>query len=154
LSAAYAPLQALRLGLNLAYTDAKLDEPIPSLSGLPGARLPEVPRWSGSITADYEESIGGGWMGRVGGGFRYVGSRYSSVGSDPQNLRAAPYGAVDLYGGVSNERWELRLYVKNLTDRRAYLNPSYLTDVLGAPLPALSSVMPPRTVGLSFDVRF
>ena len=64
-------LPGLRLGLNGAYTDAKLTEDVPSLGGLNGDRLPAVPKWATSATADWSFPVCADWTGRIGGGIRY-----------------------------------------------------------------------------------
>ena len=53
----YQPIKALSFGLNGAYTDATLDNDAPSLSGRAGDRLPSIPVFSASATADYFFSL-------------------------------------------------------------------------------------------------
>src|SRR5947209_6359635 len=72
LTSAYSPVAGLRLGLNGAYTDATLSEDVPSLGGLRGDRLPAIPKWAWSGTADWSFPVFSNWTGRVGGGIRYV----------------------------------------------------------------------------------
>ncbi len=53
LSAAYQPINGLRFGVTGAYTNATLSNDAPSLGGRAGDRLPNIPQFSGAITADY-----------------------------------------------------------------------------------------------------
>ncbi len=53
LSAAFQPINGLRLGVTGAYTNATLSNDAPSLGGRAGDRLPNIPQFSGSVTADY-----------------------------------------------------------------------------------------------------
>ena len=62
----YAPVAGLTLGLNGAFTDAVLTTDAPNINGLAGARLPSVPRWSGSATARYSTPLYEAWNGHAG----------------------------------------------------------------------------------------
>ncbi|MGJ3626748.1 TonB-dependent receptor domain-containing protein [Sphingomonas sp. MMS24-JH45] len=54
------PARGLNLTGNVGYTDAKLTSAAPAAGGLDGDRLPYVPRWAGSVNADYSVPLGGG----------------------------------------------------------------------------------------------
>lgn len=49
----FQPIKSLVFGINGAYTHATLDDDAPSLNGKAGDRLPFIPLFSGSFTADY-----------------------------------------------------------------------------------------------------
>src|SRR5947208_12210803 len=53
LTTGFEPIKNLRFGINGAYTDATLSNDAPSLEGLAGVRLPNVPVYSASATVDY-----------------------------------------------------------------------------------------------------
>src|SRR5438067_2292550 len=53
LTIGFEPIKNLRFGINGAYTDATLSNDAPSLEGLAGDRLPNVPVYSASATVDY-----------------------------------------------------------------------------------------------------
>jgi outer membrane receptor protein involved in Fe transport len=153
-SALYMPLPGLHLGLNGSYTDAVLTEDAPSLQGLDGDRLPNIPKWTSSATVDYSFPLGA-WSGRVGGGLRHVGATRSGFVNNPNALPQDGYTAIDLNADVSNERWTLRLFIKNLTDKRAYTNLSLLANALTGEASKVNAVpLAPRTVGVGFDYRF
>lgn len=147
-NASFAPVQAFRIGFNTAYTDAELIDPIPSLGGLPGDQLSYTPKWSGAVTADYQFEIGGGWSAEVGGGVRYVGTRKSGFPSGFDYFELPDYAAVDLHAGFSSDRWSARLFVRNATDKRAFVTPSSLPDQDDW------TVLQPRTVGLALEAKF
>jgi iron complex outermembrane recepter protein len=154
LASMYSPLTGLRLGMTVAFTDATLSEDVPELSGRSGDRLPNSARWSGSVTTDYERPIGADWFARVGAGYRYVGNRYSAVESSPAAIRSASYGVVDLNASLFDDRWAVRLFAKNLANKRTYLTPSVFYDAFGGAARIDASVLQPRTLGVSLDVRF
>ena len=154
-STLYSPVAGLRLGLNGAWTDAKLTEDVPSLGGLSGDRLPEVPRWAWSATADYSWPVFNEWTGRVGGGLRYVGDRFSGIEGAPTAYPEDNYTLLDLNADVSNDRWTVRLYIKNVTDKRVYTNLGALPNAATGEVMKINAVpLQPRTIGIGFDAKF
>jgi len=154
-SAVFMPTTGLRLGLNGAYTDAKLTEDVPSIGGLDGDRLPSIPKWAASATLDYSFPLSGGWNGRVGGGLRYVGDSLSGVAHSPTALPQDSYTAIDLNADVSNEHWTLRLFIKNLTDERVYTSLSALSSPLTGEIVRVNGIpLAPRVIGVGFDYKF
>ena len=95
------------------------------------------------------------WNGHVGAGFRWVSSQWSEVESSPTAIRTPSYGAVDLNADVSNGRYTIRIFAKNVTDERAYptvfSNFNFLT---GEVINALGTPIQPRTVGIEVDCKF
>jgi iron complex outermembrane receptor protein len=154
-STLYSPVAGVRLGFNGAYTDAVLTEDVPSLGGLDGDRLPNIPKWSWSVTGDYTFPAFGNWTGRIGGGLRYVGSNFSAVESSPNAYPQDSYTVLDLNADLSNDNWTLRLFIKNLTDERVYTNLSALPNAATGEISKVNGVpLAPRMIGVGFDVRF
>lgn len=152
-SVVWEPSEGLTLGLNGAYTDAKLTEDTPpSVGGLDGDRLPRVPKWSGSATADYGWEVSDWARAQVGAAVRYTGKRFSAAESSPQAVEIDSYTALDLNASLTLEdRWTLRTYVRNVTDSNGELLRAQST-----PNPGFLSITPlqPRTVGVAVDLRF
>lgn len=146
------PLEALQLGVNGAYTDAKIRSGAVPLGGRDGDRVSFIPRFSGSATADYRVELGEREL-HLNLGYRYVGSRFSVLESNPFARRARAYGLVDASVALSDDRWTLRLFAKNLTDKRAFLAPVALRRS-GATVYYVSPVNEPRVIGLSLDTQF
>jgi iron complex outermembrane recepter protein len=154
-STVFLPTTGLRLGLNGAYTDAKLTQDVPSIGGLDGDRLPSIPQWAASATVDYSFPLSGGWSGRVGGGLRYVGDTMSGLAHSPTTLPQDSYTAIDLNADMSNDHWTLRLFIKNLTDNRVYTSLAALSDPLTGEMVRVNAVpLQPRTIGVGFDYKF
>jgi len=156
----YSPLPGLKLGANAGYADAYLTEAVPSIGAVSGARLPYIPAWSGALTADYSHVLNAQWEGFVGGGARYVGSRYSDVeGStsdgELQGLPVKAYAVVDMHLGARTHDLTISLFAKNLANRSVFLAPAnYFFDVTGAPIDIRAPRLQPRTIGLSIDKSF
>lgn len=94
------------------------------------------------------------WTGHVGAGLRWVGSQFSEVESSPTVIRTPSYGALDLNADVSNGRWTVRVYAKNVWDERAYPTVFLNTDLNGNAVDALGTPIQPRTVGIEVDCKF
>jgi len=154
-STLYSPIAGLRLGLNGSYTNARLTEDIPSLGGFSGDRLPSIPKWSASATADYTWGVFSGWSARVGGGLRYVGDTFSGLENTTGSYPQDSYSVFDLNADVSNDHWTFRLFAKNLTDERVYTNLTSLPNALTRVVNKVTGVpLAPRTIGIGFDYKF
>jgi iron complex outermembrane recepter protein len=95
------------------------------------------------------------WNGHVGAGLRWVGSQFSEVESSPTTIRTPAYGAMDLNADISNGRWTIRVYAKNVWDERAYPTVFLFNNfVTGAVIDAIGTPIQPRTVGLEVDCKF
>ncbi len=149
------PLPGLKLGLNLAYTDAYLTVDAPGLGGVQGDPLPSTPKFSGSLTLNYERALTADYKAQFDSVWRYEGARNTAfpdgftVGSP--NTRLASYSTLDLSAGLSHDWWTARLFVRNATDRYAYL---FVVPSGDPTTPSSSVILPPRTIGLSVDVRY
>jgi outer membrane receptor protein involved in Fe transport len=161
LSGQYSPWRRLVLGANLNYTDAILTTPVASLDTAAGARLPYIPRWSGSLTAQYNTPIGANWSAFGGGGYRYLGGRLSAPEGEssaglPGGYTLGSYSLIDLRAGVSHGGLTVALFVKNLADKRAYESPAEYryTYAVNAPIDIKAPVVQPRTLGISIDQTF
>ena len=154
-STLYSPIAGLHLGLNGAYTNAVLTETVAAIGGANGDHLPGIPQWSGSATADYSFPLGSNWNGRVGGGLRYVGDTSSALAHTANPLPQQSYTALDLNADVSNAHWTVRLFVKNATDERVYLNLTSLANAATGVVAQVQGVpLQPRTFGVGFDYNF
>lgn len=156
-SGALRPVPGLTLATNGAYTDAKLKDDTPPLTGgLAGDPLPWVPKWSGAVHADYEFPLTPTLGGFVGGSLDYVGKRNAEFNQrhpDGSLIRIPGYTEVDLRAGVNMGRYTLEAYVRNLFDKGG------ITDAFGfdgTTFPAgaaAASVIRPRTIGLTLTAN-
>jgi outer membrane receptor protein involved in Fe transport len=160
LEAAVSPVGGLRLGVSAAYTDAKLTAV--TANGPPvvlGRQLPGVPKWSASLTADYNTTLPNGWEAHLGGAYRYVDEEFTgpvmitAKGGAPVQ-RLPSYSLADLNGSVSSGPWTARLFVRNLFDKRGYSGGGVITDPFNAAAQADYAIVQPRTIGLALDLNF
>lgn len=154
-NATFRPVDGLNFDASFAYIDSVLTEDVPDIGGLDGDRLPNIPRLSGSLRATYSFNVIDDWEGTVGAGLRLVGRRYSNVNNASDSRQLAGYEAVDLNASVGNDQYTVRFYVKNLTDKKAYLTFNPLVNQASGDITQIEgSVIQPRTIGVSFDANF
>jgi len=184
LSTRYLATEHLRLGLSGVYNKATVKHdftpavvPQPGYdviinSGLAGDRIPYVPEWSWTATAEYGFSAGNGLDGQVGGAFRWVGDRVNgtterqrvTAPGDPSTILMEDvgppvaldsYGALDLYAGIGKGAWALRAYLNNATNEGGWSAVSEIaSEVTGAPVQTVAMPIMPRTFGVELDFRF
>lgn len=148
LSATVMPFDGLRIGGNLAYTDARVQQDVPALQARDGDRVPSVPRWTASLTSSYSFHVPLGLSAELGLGFRYVGSTEYPFESNPTSYKLDAYSLIDAYAAVAVRGFNVRLFARNLLDERAY------SSVLGGggPEAVQLTLVQPRTIGVSIDV--
>jgi len=142
--------QGLRLNATLAYTNARLTEDAVGVGGKNGDPLPESPRFTGSLTADYTKPLSGGMTLLAGAGYRYKDGAYNQFKSSAYPYPMGPQNLVDLYGGVQLEKLTVRVYGQNVTNNHSYTGLVYAVD----PTRPMFVPIKPFTVGLSLDYRF
>jgi outer membrane receptor protein involved in Fe transport len=155
LSLAYRSGTGLSLGANAGYTDAKLTAAAPAAGGLNGDRLPYVPHWTGSLTADYAAQLGGNMKATFGASANYVGSRISDYANKfPKTLPA--YATFDLRAGINGGQWSLSAFAKNIGDKRAFVVVGQEGLAASATPGAFysASLIQPRTIGAEFSLKF
>jgi iron complex outermembrane receptor protein len=157
-SGALRPAPGLTLSANGAYTNAKLkDDTPPETGGFAGDPLPWVPKWSGTIHADYETPLSTNLGGFVGASVNWVGKRnaeFTERNPDGSLIRIPGYTQVDLRGGVNAGQFSIEAFVHNLFDKKG------ITDAFGfdqgASFPAGAAgvgVIRPRTIGLTLTAH-
>jgi outer membrane receptor protein involved in Fe transport len=154
LETTYLPADGLRIGINAAYSDSQLTAPA---DGVLAARLGNTPRWGASAVLDYEFALANGWAAHIGGGWRYVGEQGTAIAAQvgADNSYVLPsYTAVDLSADVTRGNWMLRLFARNLTDRRGYIGGGVGLDANNVPYGIDLNALQPRTIGVSIDVGF
>lgn len=153
LSATWTPSDAWRADLAFSYIDAKLTADAPALSALKGDRLPDTPKLSFSLSGQYRFSVGETGNGYAGASARYVGRRNSGFNDVAvPNFSLPAYTVIDLYAGISFEKWRLGFYVKNATDKNGFISGDTSMSELGAP--AAVAIVQPRTIGMQLGFTF
>lgn len=151
-------LGALRLSANVGYSDARLSEDQTNANitanGHRGDRVPYVPQVSGSLSGDYDYSLGQGWRGYADVNAVFVGESFSEF--SPANVfyrRLPAYTSINLrIGAQSDSRgWGVSAFVDNLFDRVGIVSETANNISVGH---TLVTSIAPRTVGVNVRKSF
>ncbi|HEX4183215.1 MAG TPA: TonB-dependent receptor [Caulobacteraceae bacterium] len=152
----FVPISGLKVGGNVAYVDAHLDQAVPSVGGLAGDPLPFSAKWSGAVFANYVFPLAGAWTGFVGGTAHADSSRNISypdgIAAENPNFKLEPYLLADIRAGIQIDRYTVTLFIDNVGDSRAELS-ALSTDELVANVGEVS-IARPRTFGVRLDAKF
>ena len=156
-------------GINLVSAELSADSPLNNIggfsqTGLDGDDVPNVPDTTANIAIEYNWEIGnlsafaylsGVYTGESQSDFNpFLIDSGTGLPSTTINPTFAPQGdhtIADFKIGLEADRWDLTLYVDNLTNERA-IN-TVLADNF-RPLPGNSFVVRPRTVGVTLSTSF
>jgi outer membrane receptor protein involved in Fe transport len=153
LSVAARPIKGLTLGANGAFVDAILTADAPAVvGGLKGDRLPYAPRFSSTLSADYEQALSGTVKGTIGASWRYTGERKSAFDTSLGQRSMPAYSQVDAHAGVSFDRFRLDLFVRNLTDSRGLTDVGTVGSAQNGAIAV--AVTRPRSFGATLGVRY
>jgi iron complex outermembrane receptor protein len=149
----YSPWRKLELGLSGAYTDARLTQDTPAnVGGAAGDRLPQSPRFAGTLNADYEWPLWQSLSGFGGIDWHYQTNRLSEFSATDDRVILPSYSMVNLRAGVKLRTYVATLYVKNLADTRAIS--SLFPETIRGVSAESAYILPPRTVGVTFASQF
>jgi len=149
---AYVPIAGLKLNFNGSYTHAYLTQPTPAdIGGRVGDRLPNVPLWQSSASAEYERPLFRDYSGFVGANWRFLGSRYSTFNAAGTRPEMPSFAIFDLRAGVETENVTLALYVKNVGNKIGIYTEGALAGPTG---PQAAAISTPRTIGMALTAKF
>lgn len=154
------PIDRLLLHSSASYTEATLRSTTPGTSGVAGDPLPDVPKWTASVSAEYRQEIFENLNGFVRLEGSYQGMEFrnfplSNGAYDP--FREVPaYTFFNLRFGARQaaSKWEVTAYVTNLTNKLAQsgLRGSDTGADLDGTRPV--AIVQPRTFGVETTWRF
>jgi len=143
------PIRNLTATGAFAYQHAYMNEAEADLKAAQGERLPNVPRFTATLNADYLFATAG-LQPTVGATLRNVAERNTSFDASvsyPQ-YRLPEYTIVDVRAGLTFGRVSTQLYVHNVFDKRGQL--SVIFPQFGDRV----AILQPRTAGISFSTKF
>jgi iron complex outermembrane recepter protein len=157
LASTFEPFDGVTLGLNAAYTDATLSSlnPLITTAFIVGEKLQNVPEWAVSGTVDYAVDMGNGWDGKFSGAVRWVDEQLGAQPASGAPLFTLPaYTVADLRASFKKGDYDIGLYVRNLTDERAYSGAYPFVGLTGGIQQIDYYVIQPRTLGVSVSKHF
>ena len=164
LDARVFPVRGLFGSASLMYNDAKYDSYTNApaqfsysylgTQDLSGQQASGAPKWTMGAAAEYSAPIaksnGGNVDAYLGGDWSFRSSFKAAVNLDPYSQIPA-YQLWGAHAGVrANARWDISLWVRNLTDKH-YFNTASISSQYGVVLAALGE---PRTFGGTLRATF
>jgi iron complex outermembrane receptor protein len=148
-----ALIDHLTLNLAAGYEDAKITEATTSSNTVVGQPLNDVPKWTGSVIAQYVIPMGER-QGFLRGDWSYTGTRSSFINTPPPDgLTLHSYSQVNFRVGANQGPWEVALFARNVFNTLGEIG-----DLMpeGAQLPGRPRyfVTRPRTIGLQVKRDF
>jgi len=154
----FRPIEALRLSLSGAYTDATLSEDTDLLAvgGRKGDRLPYTPKTSYTASADYDWTLGEDRSAYVGASFSHLsdipGNFDAVLALTDQPARYFPsYDTLDVRAGYDFGTVSVELFGRNLTDEVGITSDAGSNTPNGA---LATGVIRPRSYGLTVTAEF
>jgi outer membrane receptor protein involved in Fe transport len=160
-SGEYLPVHGLRLALSAAYTRCQFVSVLPAADYvLTGYQLSNAPKWMTAATAEYDWLLSSLWQAHVGGAVRSNSEAWSGSGAVqnhtgyPANVIPA-YWVLDWNASLTKGPLALKLFIRNLTDRRADLTRLTFFDAANAtPTLVVRKLLQPRTFTVGVDYTF
>ena len=151
------PIAGLSLSADLAYTHAYLTDDAAPIGGKSGDDLPDVPKFSANLGADYDFAISDRINGFVGASSRYMGSRAIDFVSGTPATYVRPvmpeYHTFDLHMGATRGDLTVEAYIRNIGNAYGF-NRLVAETRDGYDPPLTAAVIQPRTFGLSLSAKF
>lgn len=136
-----------------AYNDGSLTEDAPLLGARDGERLPNTPRVTVAMSADYTV-VDSPLRPSFGATVRMASDSKASFDASPslRQYNVPDYATVDLRAGLSFGPVDAQFYAQNLFDTRAQLSAQTILSQLGGPAQVL--ILRPRTIGMRLTSHF
>jgi outer membrane receptor protein involved in Fe transport len=152
------PTHGLSISGNASYNEAKLaaDLPGPGSIGRDGDVLPNVPKFSGTLSAEQSFPVFGHLEGFVGGSISHVSSRRAEFANSAAEIRVAMPGYTkgDLRFGVRGDGLTVTAFVSNVGNSRGVLYGGALGSHTLVTDPFYKLVLQPRTFGITASREF
>jgi iron complex outermembrane receptor protein len=144
LEAAYALTDSLSLSGFIGYTNAEYGEYIDpmTLENYEGNRVANIPEYNSGLFLEYRDEFG--IFGRAE--IQNIGSNYFDRAN---TQKQSSYFLYNMKVGYEQERWDIYLTAKNLTDEQYFLEACEYQDIGW-----VGTVGDPRTISLRFSYRF
>ena len=149
----------LEVGGSFQHARLTEDQVAPNF-GLAGDRLPNVPKFSGSINFDVDRPLTGSLNYLIHADLSYHGSSRNTIApltrsppdpahQDPFATDLDSYTLFNLRAGIKNDDWTATVFVRNLFDKRAQV------DAIAAVQDPLAYItVRPRTFGVGLSRKF
>jgi len=139
------PLPSFEVGASLSYDDATLLSVLPGVTAKVGDQLPGSAKFNTYLYGQYRHTLSNWGELTLRMDYSYTGKEYSYLDNynNPAALSYGDYSNVGAQAGLSFDRYEVQLFVRNLADLRGRIGARTL-------YPSAQEILEtPRTVGLT-----
>lgn len=146
------PMRGLDLNLATTVMKAELDKALPEANGSPvsGTQLANTPTFTLAASANYGWEVNTALRASVHADLQHVGKVANMTYRQNLNIPGPAYTLLNASTTLASidDAWELRLYARNLTNKRAQVTTQNDTVT-----PTWVYVNRPRTIGLEVTLR-
>lgn len=144
------PLSSLTIDLAAGVTHATLSDSAGANAGITGAvdgaAVPGVPKFNVALTGQYNFNVSGDMFGFARASSHWTGKSNGALDpSNPDYARPA-YNTIDASTGLTWDKWELSLFVKNLLNNDMIIQHPVVQSVTNE-----GYRIAPRTIGISLS---
>ncbi|TCV93397.1 outer membrane receptor protein involved in Fe transport [Luteibacter rhizovicinus] len=150
----FLPVDAVTLSAGFGYNDAHLKNDVPGTSAKDGDRLVNVPRFTGSVGAEYRRRVNADYDGFARADMSYVGDSNFLYDRNSPFYRRKGFATTNIRIGVEGRNgFDISLYATNLFDKHGETD---LPVAISADLPTTRRVAinQPRTIGVTVQYQY
>jgi iron complex outermembrane recepter protein len=138
----------LTVGFTGVYDDATFTQAEANLGIRNGDIVPGSPKWSITLTADYEKQLSDlyGFFARAN--WQFIGTSHGTFVRDNQDYQRPNYNLFGASIGLTYDNWEFSIFTKNLFDEKKVIQKPADNFVAEGYTPV------PQIFGLSAEVKF
>lgn len=144
----YKLTAGLELGLSGGLQHAQITSTNNPLTAAVGEHVLGVPGWTTAVSAKYSWPVHGNALASIRANYNVTGPSYGSYQVSNSNYYDPRYAVVDMSGGVEFDRFDVRLYAKNLTNDSTIIQKPNVNSVIEG------YTLRPRTIGVSASMKF
>jgi iron complex outermembrane receptor protein len=138
----------LTLGFSGTYNSDTFTQPVPNLGIQSGDIVPGVPKWSITLSADYEKQLSESVGAFIRANWQFIGNSHGTFVRDNQDYQRPTYNLLGASVGASVDNWEFSIFAKNLLDKNKIIQSPADNYVAEGYTPV------PQIFGISADVKF
>jgi outer membrane receptor protein involved in Fe transport len=150
----FLPVNNVTLSAGFSYNDAHLKNDVPGTDAKDGDRLVNVPRFTGSLGAEYRHRVNVEYDGFMRADLSYVGNSNFLYDRDSPFYRRGGFATTNIRMGVEGRNGiDISLYATNLFDKHGETD---LPVAISADLPTTRRVAlnQPRTIGVTLQYQY
>jgi outer membrane receptor protein involved in Fe transport len=138
----------LTLGFSGEYNNDTFTQSVANLGIKSGDDVPGAPKWSITLSADYEKQLSESLSAFVRANWQFIGSSHGTFIRDNQDYQRPTYNLLGASVGATVDNWEFSIFVKNLLDEKKVIQRPADNFVAEGYTPV------PQIFGIAADVKF